>query len=221
MEKGVLYCFIELEVKDKHNKIIDKRRFKSRSFVANFLAIIRRLAIISNVTQYGQLTTSDYYAWSGAEPVDVDGNTRPIFVGVTRSAGRVDRAPILGLDAGIGVTTHGIRVGQSDMPVSPTQFKLYIPIEEGTGSNQLNHGATTIDSLSISDNTITLRIIRTFTNNSPASITVREIGLFALVCYTNLSPYYTSFMLARDVISPVTIPVGSTLTVRYILRTTT
>jgi hypothetical protein len=89
-------------------------------------------------------------------------------------------------------------------------------IGHGTGSGQLSYGATVVESLT-KNSVWYFRIIRTFTNNSGATVTVREVGLYVRLGLAT-SPYYYSCMLARDVPTPpITVPNGSTLTLRYII----
>jgi hypothetical protein len=76
----------------------------------------------------------------------------------------------------------------------------------------MSYGTSTVEALT-KDTTWQFRVVRTFTNNSGATITVREVGLFIQV-----NTPTKQVMLARDVItSPINVPAGSTLTMRYII----
>jgi hypothetical protein len=60
---------------------------------------------------------------------------------------------------------------------------------------------------------------RTFTNNSGATITVKEVGL--LVKKQDSTGVSRSWLAARDVLpSPVDVPDGATLTIRYVVKIT-
>jgi hypothetical protein len=191
---------IEYEVKDKNGKLIEKGKFPSKSWVGNLIRLLNMLwDTWASVTSTGSV----YYYYTKTLYVDTSGSARMLGIisGATGSFGG---------EAPAGDTSAGILVGTSDTPVSLGQYNLLGLIPHGTGSGQLSYGATVVEDLTI-DTTYFFRIIRTFTNNSGASITVREIGLFL----KTVSP---GFMFARDVPpSPITVPAGSTLTIRYII----
>jgi hypothetical protein len=190
---------IEFEVRDKDGKLIQKGKFPAKSWVGNIIRLLNALwGTWSNTTQLTK------YCYS----------TPAVLLDVTNAARALnlyaDATDTLGGSAPAGNTSAGILVGTSDTPVSLAQYNLLGLIAHGTGAGQLSYGATNVDSL-VTDATYYFRIIRTFSNNSGASITVREIGLF-------LKPTPQSFMFARDVpASAITIPNGSTLTLRYII----
>jgi hypothetical protein len=190
---------VEFEVRDKDGKLIQKGKFPAKSWVGN---IIRLLNALWKTWMVG--STNNRYVYS----------TPSVLLDTTNTARGLklytDSAIYTGGVAPAGDTSAGILVGTSDTPVSLAQTNLLGLIAHGTGAGQLSYGATVVEDLTI-DTTYFFRIVRTFTNNSGASITVREIGLFI-----KLNEY--SFMFARDVpASPITVPNGSTLTLRYIM----
>jgi hypothetical protein len=190
---------IEFEVRDKNGKLLQKGKFPAKSWVGN---IIRLLNALWNIWA-GATSVSTYYYATPAVLLDTSNTARALQI-VSGASGNYGGA------APAGDTSAGILVGTSDTPVSLAQYNLLGLITHGTGSGQLSYGATGVENLTI-DSTYYFRIIRTFTNNSGASITVREIGLF-------LKPAGNSYMFARDVpTSPITVPAGSTLTLRYII----
>jgi hypothetical protein len=190
---------IEYEVRDKDGKLIEKGKFPAKSWVGNIIRLLNTLWNVWNASSY----VSKYYIYTPSVLLDTT-NTARVLGLVTDASGNY------GGEAPAGDTSAGILVGTSDTPVSLAQTNLLGLIANGTGSGQLSYGATVVEDLTI-DTTYYFRIIRTLTNNSGASITVREIGLF-------LKPNQYSYMLARDVpTSPITIPNGSTLTLRYIV----
>jgi hypothetical protein len=195
---------IEYEVRDKNGKLIDKGKFPAKSWVGNIVGLLS--AIISTWASTG---TGNYAASTRSDLTDTGGNARGIFLGSASST-------TVGGCAPAGDTSAGIVVGSSDTPVSLSQYSLGALIGHGTGSGQLTYGATSVESLS-KDTTWLFRIVRTFSNSSGASVTVREIGLYVRLGM-GASPYYFPCMLARDVpTSPISVPNGSTLTVRYII----
>jgi len=199
---------IEYEVRDKNGKLIKKGKFPAKSWVGNIVGLLSAiLSMWSSAKDSCYATPS-----SRADLTDVSGTARGISISVCTSAGYT----VLGGCAPAGETTAGIVVGSSDTPVSLSQYSLGALIPHGTGSGQLQYGATNVETISKGAAWL-FRIVRTFTNGSGASVTVREIGLYVRLGLPS-SPYYYSCMLARDVpTSPIIVPDGSTLTVRYII----
>jgi hypothetical protein len=195
---------IEYEVRDKDGKIIQKGKFTAKSWVGNIVGLLS--AIIST---WATASGTSPYLNTRSDLMDIGGSARPVTLTTSSNI-------YLGGCAPAGDVSAGIVVGSSDTPVSLGQYSLGALISHGTGSGQLSYGATVVDSLT--KNSIWyFRIIRTFTNYSGATVTVREIGLYVRLGIA-ISPYYYSCMLARDVpTSPISVPNGSTLTIRYIV----
>jgi hypothetical protein len=190
---------IEYEVRDKDGKLIEKGKFPAKSWVGNIIRLLNALWNIWAPNAGGSVQ----YITTPAVLLDTTNTARALTI-VTGAAGSFGGA------APAGDTSAGILVGTSDTPVSLAQYNLLGLIAHGTGAGQLSYGATTVESLVI-DTIYYFRIIRAFTNSSGATVTVREIGLF-------LKPNQYSYMFARDVpASPINVPNGSTLTVRYII----
>jgi hypothetical protein len=198
---------IEFEVTDKNGKLLHKGKFPAKSWVGNIIGLLSGIISIWITVPSGSYGTT----LSRSDLTDTGGNARGIGI----SCGTA-QYPTLGGCAPAGDATAGIVVGSSDTPVSIGQFTLQSQIAHGTGSGQLQHGATTVESL-VKNSSWYFRVVRTFTNGSGATVTVREIGLYVRLGMTT-SPYYYSCMLARDVpASPINVPAGSTLTLRYII----
>jgi len=108
-------------------------------------------------------------------------------------------------------------VGGSDAVFSKNDYSLGSKISHGTGSGQLLYGASTFETVTDTDTTSYFRITRVFTNNSGASVTVKEIGIVIMHSIVSDSTSYTAyFLIVRDVLtSPSSVPDGATLTVRY------
>jgi hypothetical protein len=190
---------IEYEVRDKNGKLIQKGKFPAKSWVGNIIRLLNALWKVWASTS----TASCYYILTPSVLIDTTGTARYLSIDCGATGTYGGAAPA-------GETSAGILVGTSDTPVSLGQYNLLGLIPHGSGSGQLNYGATVVEDLT-TDTAYYFRIIRTFTNNSGASITVREIGLFIKIRPQN-------FMFARDVLSsPITVPNGSTLTLRYII----
>lgn len=214
---GVLKAYIEVEVRDKDGKITEKRIIPCKSFVANFLRAFRRLIMTEGRSAGGSATQA--CGFSDVEPQDTTPTARGVFIGTATGSYPVDR-PVMKIDAPIGIVTSGIRVGTNDTAPTIADYNILSPIAHGTGAGQLSHSAVTIDTLLESAPNVTLKIIRVFTNNSAGLITVKEIGLLYYGTIT-ATPTYATFLLARDVPSPaIDVPVGQSLTLRYVLTTT-
>jgi len=199
-----LRIYVELEVRDEKGRIIKAKRFRGHSFLRQFIAMLRGIMFHAHGASNSGNTTV----------VDVTGASRsyPSSAGVLHSSG-------MPLNCPSASSEYGLVVGTGTAPNTVDTYALQSLIPHGTGSGQLSYGSHTFESLLVSSNTIYFRIIRTFTNNSGASITVNEIGLYAKA-YDSAGTARI-FCIARDVIpGGVTVGNGQTLTVRYILSIT-
>lgn len=109
-------------------------------------------------------------------------------------------------------------VGTDNTPVNVKDIWLHSMCRHGSDVGELSHADKIISSLATNKPSSRFTITRSFTNNSDADITVRELGL--------ASDYSTSFsatqtrtakiLLARDTLeSGVVVPPTKTLTVDY------
>jgi hypothetical protein len=196
---------IEYEVRDKNGKLLSRGKLPAKSWVGNIIGLLSSL--IKGGTS-GTTSFTRYVGDTRTDLIDISNTARGYGIALSTANTYV------GGEAPVGDVGGGIVVGTSDTPVSLGQYALQSPIAHGTGSGQLSYGATTVEALT-KNTAWFFRVIRTFTNNSGASITVKEIGLYVKL-WSGGAVY--SYMLARDVPStPITIPNGSTLTVRYII----
>ncbi len=196
--------YIEYEVKNANGKTIEKGKMKSQTWVGNIVGLLSSmLALWSSGTSGG-------YHLGRSDLIDVTGASRPFALGASSAS------PVLGGAAPAGDTTAGIIVGSSDAPVAIGQFAIQGLIAHGTGSGQLLYSATSVETMT-KNSTWMFRVVRSFSNSSGATVTVKEFALYVRVG-TTASPFYASVMLARDVPpSAISVPNGSTLTVRYII----
>lgn len=208
----IIRPIIELEVRNKDGKLIEKRRIRSHSFTMNFFNLLwGSLNCPANPGgPYNELTLTD-----------TGGTSRSIYGCASYNAYTVVNA--LGLASPSGNSTYGLVVGSGTQTPTIDDYKLETPIVNGTEAGQLEYGATTVNSPSCSSNICTITIVRTFTNGTSNAINVNEIGLVVGWHGWNASnvknTYY--FLVAHDVLSSsVSIPAGSTLTIRYILEFT-
>lgn len=133
--------------------------------------------------------------------------------GVDRAVGR--SSSNLRATAGIGTTSYGIRVGKGATPVDISDHALEIPIEEGTGVDQLSHQEVQNTQPVVSAPDCSFKIWRVMFNNTGNTVSgIREIG-----CYVVMGSWYG--LAFRDVLaSPASIPFGGAMTVTYMLKVT-
>jgi hypothetical protein len=195
--------YIELEVKDREGRLLRRKKIRAQSWVGNMVGMLS--CIFSGITAP---SSGAYFHITGtrADLLNTNGSARGIMLGAPDNT-------YIGVAAGAGVDSFGILVGTSSTPVVIGQYNLGAKISHGTGLGQLSYGAVTVEAMT-KDTTWYFRVIRTFTNNSGAGITVYEVGLFIQL---PLDQYTVDrYMLARDVISGgVVVPAGASLTVRY------
>jgi len=193
--------YIEFEVRDKDGKIIQKGRQKAHSWTGNIIRLLS--AIFYGPTSIYSQSMS--YCGTRTDLVDTSNSARPVCFAYT----------YLGSNAGAGQDSFGIVVGSSDAPVTLDQYALQAKIANGSSAGQLLYNASTIENLTVGT-TYYFRVIRTFSNNSGGTITVKEIGLYVQLPTSASS--YSTYMFARDVIaSGISVPNGSVLTLRYII----
>jgi hypothetical protein len=113
----------------------------------------------------------------------------------------------------------GIVIGSDDTtPEANDNYRLDAVIEAGAAAGQVNYGVTSWDaSVTVDGGEVSWSFSRPMTNNSGASITVKEIGV--IVRTSGATPNYY-VLIIRDILSPaITIPDGETMTVQYTIKT--
>jgi hypothetical protein len=196
---GLPKAYWEIEVRDKNGKLLECKRIKSHSWLRAFIGWLRMCGSVSATTITDITNTARTIPFTG-------NSTASVFV--------------MGYNAGVGVDAQGIVVGSGDTPNSINTYALASKIAHGSGSGQLAYGATVFEDVSNpSGGDLQFRVTRTFTNNSGASVTVKEIGIYGTVADSGGTTRY--FCIVRDVLySPSSIPDGATMTVRYIIKIT-
>jgi len=203
-----LDLFYEIEVRDREGNLISTQFDRSRSLLKNFALMLRAL-MAGNIA--GVISQSE---WSVKVTLTAtDGSTfqYPSLM----YAGEARYAPSALEVAAIERTdTYGVVVGIGSASVSRDDFKLEQQISDGFEDGQMVYGKTTVEDVDGNPPDSVFRIIRTFTNESSDTITIREIGIIA-----KAQGKYV--LIARDVLStPQNVPVDATLTVRYIFKVT-
>jgi len=190
---------LEVTVKDKDGKIVEKRKVKGNSFVKNFITAL-----------YGLMweNANDY----PVNVVDTDGNERryPYLYS------NVD--PIFEVTADEEMDLYGILYGTGTKAFDVNDYKLDALIPHGDGDNQLHYYSTDLLDLGVEDNKVKFKIQRPATNNGSIVINVTEIGL---VAFDHARDGDLFFLIIRDVLDQaITVNPNQTITATYTIYTT-
>ena len=191
-KEGEITAVLEMVLKDKDGKVVERRVQKSESFVLQFLDMLSAL-------MYGSNGLS---AWFG----------RTFFGGYCSITQRYDNMSAMG---GVGIPNWGIAVGTGANPAGVTDATLQTWITHGVGAGQLQYG-NMASGAPTSDTTAShFTLSRDFSNASGNPITVNEVGLILL--NDGGAANYNDYLLCiRDVIGGgFAIPNGQTLTLNY------
>lgn len=207
VKPGELGLILELTVKDKNGKVTDHRVMRGESFVRQFLEL---LFVQMQGLYYGG--AGQPYPETVLYVINISGDRRPVVACHTYYDGIFD------CTGGVGETNIGIVVGRGATAPTIDDYALETLCEHGTGTNQFLYGAATFGLPTSDPTTSHFTITRDFSNNSGATITVNEVGVYVKavsISYTGYSEYHY-FMIIRDVISGgIDVPDGQTLTVNY------
>lgn len=145
--------YIKLSETDKCGNIIKEgKEFKANSLVQGFASILS--ALMS--------------ATSNAIP-DISNTSRTVAA---------NAACFLATSA-IGNTNLGIVAGTGTNAVAVTDYALQTLIAHGTSAGQLEYGAQSIGTFTVSGSDAYTSHTRTLINNSGGAITIKEIGFYA------------------------------------------
>jgi len=196
--------YYEVEVKDKSGKVVTRIRGRSHSYLRPYMQL--RKAMYNQ--KYGAAAVT-------STVLDITNTARTI----PKSDSGTITYMTFSVKADSAEGDYGIVVGTGDSANNINTVALVGIITHGTGAGQLVHNTSSLEDVSNpSGADLVFKIIRTYSNNSGATIVVKEIGLEAkLMDYTSIA---RTFLLARDVITPTSVPNGSTLTIRYIPKIT-
>jgi len=173
---------------DKDGKVLRRSRWRrSRSFVIQFLEVLyANLSGVSyNITRI--IGTED--VWSATVPMEA-----------YAAAGSVNE----GIVAGTGTTAP-----------TNTDYALQTLIAHGSGSGQLLYGVQSFVAPAVVGANVDLIATRSLTNNSGATITIREVGLYV----SEGTPGGIARCVIRDLLT-ISVANGVTVTIEYRLRTT-
>jgi len=157
MRKMNVKAYLKIKVINEKGKCIYYRRYRSRSFVANFINALYTLLSGQSVTN-----------------VNTGGSTYSTSTGSQ-----------IGVTASSNDDSYGIQIGTGTTAPAITDFSLTQLIPNGTSAGQMQYGAVTVMSpvINTTNNTGYITVTRAFTNNSGGSITVSEVGLVAIYSF--------------------------------------
>jgi len=126
------------------------------------------------------------------------------------------------VNAPVNNDVYGMLIGTGSTAVRMWDKNLVTKVTNGTGSGQLLYSGVTFGTPTIYGSDAYFTVTRSFTNNSGASITVRELSLVSFF-NTNIHPSNSNVfyhILSRDVTGDVVIPINKTLIVNYRVKVT-
>jgi len=148
-----LKVYYRILIHDKNGNLIKRTQWrKSRSFVIQFLEILYSL-----------------FLWTDFSLTDTGGVERTLKSTATGYQ--------MFVGAGVGVDAYGVVVGTGTTAPTNEDYALELQIPHGTASGQLDHASTSVSTPGVVGANVDMAVSRTFTNSSPASITVYEIGI--------------------------------------------
>jgi len=200
MSKGARFKVeYEVVVRDKKGKVLSRQKGVSKSLLRAFMLWLLSKFTISTLCTYA-------VSWTCADTGNVARTLPEATVRCEETFGM--------FGAPVNIDTYGLRVGTGTTAVTPTDYELATRILHGSGAGQMIYGAQTYEAVEVIAMVSRFRISRVFTNNSGASITVREIG--GAFSQRDSAGTQRFFLYIRDVLaSPSTVPDGASLTVRY------
>jgi len=113
--------------------------------------------------------------------------------------------------------TYGVMVGTGITAPNIDDYDMETKINHGVGAGQMQYSAVTFGAPTEDGSTSHFTITRDFSNNSGASITVREIGLIVIFATPAGTTRY--FLVLHDAVN-IAVPDGETLTVNYRIQGT-
>jgi hypothetical protein len=189
-------------VTDKNGKIKRRTRWrKSRSLTIGFLKHLQFITI---------------HALNGVSDVVAIVDTG----GVSRNFSEIGLEDIrkFAMAGPDNVSTYGIVVGTGSNAVANSDYSLQTQIAHGTGSTQLDYGATSYTAAQIVGVNVDLILSRALYNGSGATITVTEMGIYVASYDTGTVARY--ICVCRDLIAAVQVLDTETASAQYTFRTT-
>ena len=189
MKRVVSYSIV---VKDKDGKVLKRLSAPSKSFLKRWnKALYMYFAYVTPLTIKNT---------AGASP---------------ETAASV---PIFQMNAPAGDDDWGIVIGTGDTAVNVDDYALETIILEGGGAGQMNYQACSVSLAAVSAPNCDYVVSRVVNNDSGATISVKESGIYFKLWTSGGAPYYCGI---RDVFAvPLDILNGGSISVNYTIRIT-
>ena len=202
----ILKADLELVVRDKDDKEIERHEGPSHSWVKNFYQYIFCQCAGIHQAQ----TTYNTHLYDTAGATDTSASIIPWGFSSASSDGSWANT----------LSITGCTIGSGTGVESFTDYALGTKIADGTGSGQIQYGLGSFTFSTASAGTILRnKIDRTFTNNSGGTVSISETGLYGRLVWTSLKGN-SYFMLNRDTFSAVNVANGNSLYVSYTIKIT-
>lgn len=161
------------------------------------------------------------YTYINGYTIDLEGTT--YSAGWTSGTGGVAiyyPCITMGLPSYQSFYSQGIIVGSGSTPVTIDDQTLEKQIPSIATKGGLTYNTSTVSQDTSDATSAQITFTRTFTNNTPDTTQVNEIGMLMIGGYNSQSSVYT-FLVMRDIIAGgVNVATGKTLTVNYRIKTT-
>lgn len=192
-----IYWQAEIRKTDTGRLVRRTRKYRSRSFVNNFLRMFQRMMENASVSV-----------------TDISNTARTIN-GISASSWRTNITPTGGASI-----DRGIRVGSGTTAVDGSDINLATLITDGTAAGELAYSTTnSVGGLAAGASITSFDLTRSFGNSSGGTVSVEELGLCLTFLASDTNTY--AFLLIRDlVVSTISVLDGETLTVVYTIKTT-
>jgi len=191
---GTMMLQVRAVIRNKEGEILREIPWRrSHSFVKQFLDFIY-CAFLDDIVINLRKTDGDLQGVSGPD---------------------LGSYTFLDLTGGINDDQVGIVIGRGDDAEWNQSYALSNRILDGSSLNQMEFGETTFGDTWVDGSSALWNVYRVFSNNSGATITIKEIALY---CEANDITTY-QFMIARDLLT-VVVADGENTTIEYRMQIT-
>jgi hypothetical protein len=192
--KGIK-AYLTIEIKDKHGQLISYEKKEANSYVQAFIDLL--FVYLTDTSLAGVTDT---------------GNTGRT-IGYLTSQIQVNGLCV----AASAVSDRGIVVGTGTGAVAVTNYALGTQIVHGSGAGQLYYNASQAQAPTTVGSTHSFTLIRSFTNSTASTITIQEVGIYAVFYGTDTNE--RKFCIDRTLTTKA-VPASATATVTYTIGVT-
>ncbi len=187
--------YFKIEIRDKKGNLLRTSKLKRcHSFVLQYL-------------QIEEIGMAKAY---GADPDTVS-------IKDTSNTAQTMKWTNKAVEAGSGLTTYGILAGIGETAPANTDYAMQTLIAHGTGAGQMQYSSCSVGSASVVGSNVDMTIVRSLTNNSGGTITIKEIGIVISAQDSTTTQRY--FLIVRDAVSQAVLN-DEVASILFIRRTT-